>query len=176
MTQKHSKTRILVAVMAALPLLSACSKNSQNQYDYSEVGKSSVAEFGTVVNVREVEVRGQNTGTGAVAGATAGGIAGNNMGNGYGQLTGLVAGAVVGAVAGHVAEQAMSDYKGLEYTVVKENGKTITLVQNTAPGEPVFKSGDRVLVQMSGSYQRVLPADKLPTHMAKPKGITFDDK
>lgn len=168
--------RHCMAAVAVLPLLAGCNaKNSQNQYDYSEVGKSSVAEFGTVLNVREVEVTGENTGTGAAAGGLAGGIAGNSMGDGYGQVTGLVAGAVIGAVAGHVAEQAASDFKALEYTIIKENGKTLTLVQNTKPEEPVFKPGDRVLVQTSGSYQRILSTQAIPTEIARPKGVKFRD-
>ena len=167
----------LLILAAAMPVLSGCqAKNSQNQYDYSEVGKSSVAEFATVVAVREVAVTAKNTGTGALAGGVAGGVAGNAVGNnGYGQVVGLVGGAVVGAVAGSIAEQAISDYKALEYTVIKEDGTTVTTVQNTKPDEPVFKAGDRVLVQTSGSYQRVLPAAAMPTQMARPKGIKLID-
>ncbi len=161
--------------LSVLALLAGCSKQSQNQYDYSEVGKSSVAEFGTVIGVREVEVKAENTGTGALAGGVAGGVAGNNMGNGYGQVVGLVGGALVGAAAGSLAEQSLSDYKAMEYTVIKENGKTLTLVQNTKPDEPVFKQGDRVLVQTSGSYQRVLPTTQIPTEIARPKGVKFRD-
>ena len=33
--------------------------------------------------------------------------------------------------------------------------------------------GDRVMVQASGLYQRVLPASNLPTEIDRPKGIEF---
>jgi outer membrane lipoprotein SlyB len=89
--------RTAMAALAVLPLLAACEgRQSQNQYDYSEVGKSNVAEFGTVAGVREVDVKGQNSGAGALAGGVGGGIAGNAFGNGYGQVTTAVAGALIG--------------------------------------------------------------------------------
>ena len=36
-----------------------------------------------------------------------------------------------------------------------------------------LKKGDRVIVQINGEYQRVLPANSLPTEIEQPKGITF---
>lgn len=162
--------------LAALGLLAACqARDSQHQYDYSEVGKSRVSEFGTVIRAREVDIRGENTGTGALAGATAGGVGGYQFGNGQGQMGATLGGAVIGALAGAAIEQAVSDRKGIEYTVVKENGKTVTSVQNLEKGDRIFKAGERVMVQMTGSYQRILPAGDLPTEMNRPKGITFKD-
>lgn len=146
-----------MAGLAAL-LLAACSGGpSRNRYDHTEAGKSRGLEFATVVAVREVAVTGKNAGIGAGAGGVAGAIAGNDLGNGYGQLAGAVAGAVLGAVAGNMAEQEIADYTGLEYTLALENGRMVTLVQNPAQGEPVFRPGDRVVMQSSGSYQRLLP-------------------
>jgi outer membrane lipoprotein SlyB len=165
----------IILTGAALALVGCQPQGMQNRYDYSEVGKSSVIEFGTVVGAREVDVQGHNSGAGALAGGTAGTVAGYNMGGGNGQVVATVAGALVGAAIGTAAEQAAAHARGIEYTVTKESGKTITIVQTMAEGEKLFKKGDRVMVQQSGSYQRVLPTDDIPTEIKRPKGVKIVD-
>ena len=162
-----------VALIAAL--LSGCVASGQNRYNYDEVGRSTVVQFGTVVAVREIDITGKNTGAGAVVGGAAGGIAGYQLGRGSGNAAATLAGVVVGAVAGAVAEQALADRTGLEYTVVLENGKTITIAQEKQKEDRIFAPGERVMVQAGGTYQRVLPADHLPTEIARPKGIKVTD-
>lgn len=168
--------RQLALAATALSLLSACQpQGMQNKYDYTEVGKSHRVEFGTVIATREVDVKGQNSGAGALAGGVAGGVGGNMIGNGNGQLAGVLAGVAIGAVAGAMAEQAAADYKGIEYTITKENGSSLTIVQPIVKDERQFKAGDRVMIQTSGSFQRVLPTDNIPTQIKRPKGITLVD-
>ena len=157
-------------------LLASCARNvGQNQYNYNEVGRSVIVEYASVVKVKEVDITGRNTGTGAALGATAGGAAGYQMGNGNGQLASTIGGVLVGAVAGGIAEQAMANQKGYEYTVVTEHKKTKTIVQYQNEQDRVFKNGDAVMVQTSGTYQRVLSADDLPEQVKRPKGIKIVD-
>lgn len=104
-----------------------------------------------------------------------GAAAGSNLGGGNGQLVGVVGGLLVGAAVGAMAEQAAANKKGIEYTVTKENGQTITIVQNVEKQETAIPSGSRVMVQTSGSYQRVIPADNLPETIKRPKGIKVTD-
>jgi outer membrane lipoprotein SlyB len=156
-------------------MLSGCATQSQNRYNFDEVGKTSVVEFGTVAAVRDIEITGRNSGTGAVVGGTAGGLVGTQIGQGNGGIAGVLGGIVVGALAGAVAEQAMSDRHGVEYTIVLANGKTVIVAQERVEGDRVFKSGDRVMVQASGSYQRVLPTDNLPESVKRAKGIALTD-
>ena len=47
----------------------------------------------------------------------------------------------------------------------------MTVAQNQNKGDRVLQKGERVIIQTSGSYQRVLPAEHLPTEIKKPKGI-----
>jgi outer membrane lipoprotein SlyB len=65
-------------------------------------------------------------------------------------------------------------------TVVKlrdlENGKTLTVAQNISEKDVIHKIGDRVIVQINGQYQRVLPANDLPTEIERPKGIKFKNE
>ena len=132
-------------------------------------------EFGTVIATREVGITGQNTGVGALAGAGVGAGGASYIGTGSGNAWALAGGAVAGAVVGTVAEQAAANRKGTEYIITKENGKTITLVQEINPEDPIFTKGTRVMVQSSGSYQRVLPADDMPTQIKRPQGIKVVD-
>lgn len=158
-----------------LLMLSACAHAGQNRYNWQDVGQAAVVEFGTVISLRPVEITGQNTGVGAVAGAGGGAIAGSMIGSGNGSLAGMLAGAVVAGVAGHMAEQAIADHQGIEYVITLESGKTVTIVQNYVEGDPSIKAGQRVMIQTSGIYQRVLPADNLPTEIKRPKKIKVKD-
>jgi outer membrane lipoprotein SlyB len=160
--------RISIILLACL---TACTQPGQNRYGYQDVGRNTIVEFGTVISEREVDITGQNTGLGATAGALGGGLGGAYIGQGGGSLGAMLAGAVIAGVAGHMAEQAVSDHKGIEYVITTEKGATMTLVQNLNKDEAPIKPGHRVMVQTGGAYQRVLPADDLPTKIKKPKKI-----
>lgn len=166
------------AVYFLLPLilLSGCATPpGQSQYKWSEVGQSTIVHFATVIQVREVGVTGQNTGAGALVGTAAGAAAGAQFGSGDGAIAAAVGGALIGAIAGSALEQAAANTTALEYLVTTERGKTMTIVQNINEGDKILPVGSRVMVQISGSYQRVLPADGLPTEIARPKGIKVVD-
>lgn len=165
----------LIALFFLPFVLTACATPSQDVYDFKEAGQSTLVEFGTVLKVRDIQIKGENTGTGAVVGGLAGAGAGSAVGGGNGRAYTAIGGLVVGAVAGGLAEQAMSDKRGVEYTIVTEKGKVITIPQYTKKEEPIFAKGTRVMVQTSGSYQRVLTADDLPETVKRPKGIKVVD-
>jgi outer membrane lipoprotein SlyB len=159
-----------VALAGAL-ILAGCATQGQNRYSYQDVGRASVVEFGTVLASRQVDIQGKNSGVGGVVGGTAGGLAMSNVGQGGGNVAAIAGGILAGAVAGAVAEQAMSNRVGIEYIITLANGKTITIVQEQAEGDKIFGPGDPVMVQASGTYQRVLTADHLPTEITRPKQV-----
>jgi len=166
----------IVLALVITSMLSACAPHpSQNQYFSGEAGQSTEIEFAKVVKVKEIKIQDRNTGTGAAAGMAAGGALGYQVGNGNGQLGGLIAGMVIGGVAGAIAEQEIQNQKGYEYIVVTEKKKTKSIVQYQAEDDVVFKKGDRVMVQTSGTFQRVMPTDDLPDTVKKPKGIKVVD-
>ncbi len=158
-----------ITLIASTLVVSGCATQGQNRYDHTEVGHTSAVEFGTIVAVRQVDITGQNTGVGAVVGGTVGG---GILGGARGGPVSVVGGILVGAVAGAIAEQAIANRLGLEYVILLRNGKPITIVQNQEPNDRVFQPGERVMVQASRSYQRVLPADNIPAQMDRPVGIT----
>jgi outer membrane lipoprotein SlyB len=165
----------LLGAVTCVLALSACQNAGQNVYKHNEVGKTSLVNFGTVIQTREVQVQGQNTGVGALAGAAGGGIAGNQIGSGAGNAAATLGGVLVGAAIGALAEQAMADRKADEYVVTLETGATITVVQDRTEGDRPINAGDRVMVQLQGGTQRVLPANTLPTEIKRPKGIKVTD-
>lgn len=169
------KRSLLYISLAFALVIGGCQRPGQNVYNYNEVGRSSLVNFATILAVREVNIRGKNTGLGAGVGAAAGGIAGSGMGRGSGRAGAMLAGAVIGGIAGALAEQAAANRMGLEYTLILETGVTMTVVQDRNEGERVFKPGDRVMLQVSGGTQRVLPADHLPTQIKRPLGIKVLD-
>lgn len=157
-----------------LPLcLASCTYSTQTRYNYSEVGQVQVVEFGTVVAVRDIEIVGENSGIGGLLGGTGGAVAGASTGRGFGGVAGGVAGAVVAGGVGSALEQAIRNRGGVEYTIVLQNGKTMTVAQNVSPKDAIHSVGARVMVQINGQYQRVLPAQGLPEKIEKPKGIEF---
>jgi outer membrane lipoprotein SlyB len=172
---KHNHLTIKALAALSLFTLTGCQHPGQNTYGYQDVGQNAVVKFGTVIREREVDITGKNTGTGAGVGAVGGAVAGSFVGRGGGSLAGLLAGAVIGGVTGAVAEQAMADHKGIEYVITEEDGQTVTIVQNANKDEQPLKKGQRVMVQTSGTYQRVLPADDLPETIKRPKRIAVTD-
>jgi outer membrane lipoprotein SlyB len=165
----------VIAALGVCLALSGCQRPGQNVYNYNEVGRAALVNFGTVVSVREVNVQGQNTGAGGVVGAAAGGIAGSQIGRGGGNAAATLGGVVVGAIAGAMIEQAAANRTATEYVVTMQTGVTLTLVQDRTEGDAPINVGDRVMVQLSGGKQRVLPAGALPTEIKRPQGIKVVD-
>jgi outer membrane lipoprotein SlyB len=139
-------------------LLTACApQQGQNRYNAAEVGKQTELDYGKILAVKTVEVTAENSGLGRNAGMAGGAMAGYQVGNGNGQLAGLLIGAVVGGIVGHIAEQELANTRGYEY-IIKIDGKKkpISVVQFQNKDDAIFKKGDKVMVQGSGDYQRVV--------------------
>jgi len=170
------KLFLSLVVLSFVTLLSACQDmQSQNTYNEGEVGKQTDIEFGVIRAVKHVKVQAQNSGVGTIGGAALGGVGGSEMGGGKGAILTTIAGAIVGGVAGNAAESALDNKVGIEYIIKKENGKTVSIVQNIGKDDKPLHVGERVMIQTSGEYQqaggrgahgaqngqyqRVLPAD-----------------
>lgn len=172
---KHQFAMVL-AVTAGLLVTSGCAqRSSQNVYQSNEVGRSSAVTFGSVVSARIVDINGSNSGVGTLIGGAAGAGAGSYIGNGTGSIWGAAAGALVGAAVGTAAEQAVNNRRGIEYLVMLESGEAMSVVQEIPDNEMPIPAGARVMVQNSGGYQRILPADNLPTQVVRPQGMTAVD-
>jgi outer membrane lipoprotein SlyB len=100
-------------------------------------------DCGVVESVREVEVKGEGTGLGAVAGGVVGGVLGHQVGSGRGKDVMTVLGAAGGALAGHQVEKKVRSTKHWEVTVRLDGGATRTI---SMPSQPAWRAGDRVRI------------------------------
>lgn len=103
-------------------------------------------DCGTIVEVKEVEVKGKGTGVGAVAGGVGGAVIGHQIGE---NRAGTAIGAAVGAVAGHQIEREARAHKRYDVTVRMNDGSVRALSDES--GTPVaVKAGDKVRVTKEG--------------------------
>lgn len=101
------------------------------------------ADCGTVADIREITVKGEGTGLGAVAGGVAGAVIGNQFGHGGGKTVARIAGAAGGAYAGHEIEKHARSQKRYDVVVRMAAGGDRT-VSFSAP--PSWRVGDRVRI------------------------------
>lgn len=101
-------------------------------------------DCGVVQEVKEVEVKGEGTGLGAVAGGVAGALVGSQIGSGRGKTLAEVAGAAGGAYAGHQIEKKVRSHKQFDVSVHMEDGSVRTVSSET---QPTWRAGDHVRIQ-----------------------------
>ena len=106
-------------------------------------------ESGRVVSIREVALRGSSGvsdgtliggGVGAAGGAAIGAATTNSVG---GAVVGGLLGAVGGAIAGTAIDQNSGTRRGIEVTVQKDDGQTVTIAQRD---DGDIQMGDRVAI------------------------------
>ena len=94
---------------------------------------------GTVTAVREVEVKGDPNGVGAVGGGVAGAVLGHNIGDHNKLVT--ILGAAGGALLGNQIEKQAKATKHWELTVNFDDGTSQTMKSDA---QPFWHQGDRV--------------------------------
>ena len=111
--------------------------------------RAKCAECGVIESTREIDVRGDGTGLGAVGGAVVGGVIGHQVGRGRGNDVATVLGAVGGAVAGNQIEKQAKSTKSYEITVRFDDGSS-RVISEANP--PTWRAGDKVKV-VNGAIQ-----------------------
>lgn len=148
-------TRIAIAgAVAACALLAGCASTSSGSvYSSGQAGREQTVRMGVVESVRQVTIKGPNSGVGTIAGGAIGGVAGSNIGGGNrGSAVGTILGAIAGGLAGNAIEQSTSKKPGLEITVKLDNGELRAVTQNADEG---FRPGERVRLLSAGGVTRV---------------------
>ncbi|MBS1203785.1 MAG: slyB [Proteobacteria bacterium] len=140
--------------------LAGCVNNdtlSGDVYSASEAKQVQNVTYGTIVNVRQVQIQGgdDNNVIGAIGGAVLGGFLGNTVGGGTGRSLATAAGAVAGGVAGQSVQGAMNKTQGVELEIRKDDGNTIMVVQKQ--GNTRFSAGQRVVMASNGRQITVSP-------------------
>jgi outer membrane lipoprotein SlyB len=131
--------------------LSACMEDNGVQPGVINAPASGFrGETGRVMAIREVPLRGRQSGVsdgtligggvGAAGGAIAGAAIGGNAGS---AILGGVLGAVGGAVAGTAIDRNGSTRRGIEVTIQKDDGQSVTIAQSD---DGDVQMGDRVAI------------------------------
>jgi outer membrane lipoprotein SlyB len=141
------------AAAVCVLLLGGCAY-PQGSYDYRgyQVMGEQTVRFGVVDSVRPVRINPGETGVGTAGGAVLGGIAGSHVGGGSGQIAGAVGGAILGGILGSNIERSANERQGIEVTVLLDNGKYISVVQEA---DELFRPGDRVRILWDDDSTRV---------------------
>ncbi|EFW72433.1 Outer membrane lipoprotein pcp precursor [Escherichia coli EC4100B] len=144
--------RVLVVSMVGLSLVGCVNNDtlSGDVYTASEAKQVQNVSYGTIVNVRPVQIQGGDDSNviGAIGGAVLGGFLGNTVGGGTGRSLATAAGAVAGGVAGQGVQSAMNKTQGVELEIRKDDGNTIMVVQKQ--GNTRFSPGQRVVLASNG--------------------------
>lgn len=142
-----------VMAAACLAVLGGCAypAGSYDYRGYQVMGEQSV-RFGVVDSVRPVRINPGDTGVGTAGGAVLGGLAGSTVGGGNGQIAGAVGGAILGGILGSNIEHSANERPGVEITVLLDNGRYISVVQEA---DEAFRPGDRVRVLSGRGVTRV---------------------
>ncbi len=154
---KYSSLFALTLAAVATTVSTGCVESaSGNVFSRDEARQAAEIYEGTVVDVREGKIEGDQSGLGAVGGAAMGGVVGNLFGGGKGNTIATVGGAIAGGLAGNAVEKGMTGQRALQVTVKLDiNGKTIQVVQGT---DIPFAVGQRVrVVTQPGGHSRVQP-------------------
>ena len=154
---KYSSLFALTLAAVATALSTGCVESaSGNVFSRDEARQAAEIYEGTVVDVREGKIEGDQSGLGTIGGAAMGGVVGNLFGGGKGNTIATVGGAIAGGLAGNAVEKGMTGQRALQVTVKLDiNGKTIQVVQGT---DIPFAVGQRVrVVTQPGGHSRVQP-------------------
>lgn len=142
MLHRNNVLFLALVLIAGSGLLASCASSRSGQvYSRDQARQEMRVNYGTVKEVRQVQIEGAQSGIGAVAGGVTGGVLGSMVGGGRGRVVGAVVGALGGAAGGHLAEEAITKRDGLEITVELDTGETVTVVQEA---DLQFFAGERV--------------------------------
>lgn len=135
--------QVNVLLVFAVIVLLGCQAPSQGSRTFTrdQAQRPLTVYFGTVLQVSEVQIQGQESGAGMVGGAIVGGIVGSTIGGGRGRTLATTGGALAGGAAGSAAERARATRPGLELEVELDDGRIMVIVQEK---DDEFIVGDRI--------------------------------
>ena len=140
-------------IMLLLGFLSGCSLHSGSAYEQSEMWAPAYFKKGVILSVRDIKIKGRESGVGAVAGGVAGGLAGSTLGdNTATKALGGLGGAVIGGIVGITAENLITGGNGSEFIIQPDKGESYSLVQ---VNDENLKVGERVLIMESDKLRIV---------------------
>jgi outer membrane lipoprotein SlyB len=153
----YKKTTFFFLIIL-LTNISSCSLHSGSIYNRSDMGSPVYFKKGVIVSVRDVEIKGTESGAGAVGGATVGGLAGSTLGeNTATRALGAIGGAVIGGIMGHTTENVITSNDASEFIIQPDEGEPYSIVQVNDEG---LKEGESILIMDSGKVRIVRDQNK----------------
>ena len=142
-----------VLILLFMAFLAGCSLHSGSTYEEGEMGAPAYFKKGVILSVRDVKIKGKESGVGAAAGATAGGLAGSTLGgNTATRALGGLGGAVIGGIVGHTTENVITGGNASEFIIQPDEGEPYSIVQ---VNDEDLKAGERILIMESGKLRIV---------------------
>ncbi|WP_205191362.1 glycine zipper domain-containing protein [Burkholderia sp. LMG 13014] len=138
------KKTILTSLIATSILLTGCAGlvPTNNQYTAQQANSIVHVSYGTIIGIREVQLKEKTSGVGTAAGAIAGGALGSQIGGGKGSWLGAAAGLLGGGIIGQAIERNLSNNKATEFVLkMEDTGATISITEKT---DEKFQVGQRV--------------------------------
>ena len=146
----YRKLRAYLLMILLLEVF-GCSLHSGSTYNRNEMGSPQYFKKGVIISIRDVEIKGTESGAGALAGATAGGFAGSTLGeNTATRVLGAFGGAVIGGVLGHTTEDFITSGDASEFIIQPDEGDAYAIVQ---VNDEELKPGEKVLIMDSGKVR-----------------------
>ncbi|STM38878.1 outer membrane lipoprotein [Escherichia coli] len=151
--------RVLVVSMVGLSLVGCVNNDtlSGDVYTASEAKQVQNVSYGTIVNVRPVQIQGGDDSNviGAIGGAVSWWFPGNTVGGGTGAFSGYCSRRCCRWRSWSGVQSAMNKTQGVELEIRKDDGNTIMVVQKQ--GNTRFSPGQRVVLASNGSQVTVSP-------------------
>ena len=142
-----------ILLLLYISIFVGCSLHSGSTYERGEMGSPATFKKGVILSVRDVKIKGTESGAGAVAGAVTGGLAGSTLGGSTAtRALGGLGGAVIGGIVGHTTENLITGGDASEFIVQPDAGEPYAIVQ---VNDEELKAGERVLIIESGMLRIV---------------------
>lgn len=156
--------KIACAVMIAslVSVTTGCTYRASESYSRYDANQTMNVEYGTVRELRHVNMRGYSDGVGAVTGAVIGGITGNAVSGRWDKGLGTMLGILVGGLVGTTAQQNMTQQAGWELILQLDSGRTVAIAVPATSTQ--FVVGQRVKLMEGGNNSRVVPSDVAPSN------------
>ncbi|KAB0640628.1 glycine zipper 2TM domain-containing protein [Burkholderia stagnalis] len=138
------KKTILASLISTSILLTGCAGlvPTNNQYTAPQTNSIVHVSYGTIIAIREVQIKENTSGVGVLGGGVAGAAVGSKIGNGRGNIVGAVLGAIGGAIGGQAIERVLSNNKAIEIVLkMEDTGATVAITEKT---DEKFQVGQRV--------------------------------
>ena len=156
--------------------LAGCSSQSDQDDTLGDANTLYHVTEGRVLAVREVEIDEETSQLGMLAGGFAGGFSGGVALGGQLGPGGALVGGAVGAAVGYLIEEAVTDRDGIEYVVMLEDGRAVTIVQEFEDGRDPIAEDSEVYIQTSRYEVRVVEQSEGVGPMPKGEWRNPDDR